>query len=176
MDKKKLIAPITLALVLGIGAISGCVSTGEGQGIEMLEEMTDLEYSKWKMYLQLGVKIGANRLLEEGLVTAEDLELAAVALETLRDQNFMPGVESAVSQALADAGMTNDEVTFLLVVMEQELKARGALDWINPETGILELSPRTKELLTVIANALRAAGTVTSGEVVEHKLLSDEVK
>jgi len=174
MDKKKLIAPVMLALMLGVGAISGCIGTEEGQSIEALEEMTDLEYSRWKLYLQLGVKIGANRLLEEQLVTADDLELAAVALETLRDQDFMPGTQSLIRDALADAGMTSDEIAFLLVIVEQELIARGALDWINPETNVVELSPRTEELLTVIANSLRSAMAVSSTEMRQGEELETE--
>ena len=57
------------------------------------------------------------------------------------------------------------------MIVEQELISRGALDWINPETGLIEWSPRTKEMLTIVANALRSAATVTNDEVEQGKQL-----
>lgn len=159
MKKKKWLTSAMLVLVLAGGSISGCTSTnGSGeQSIEALEAMTDLEFNKWKLYVQLGVKIGANRLLAEEIATESELELAATVLETLRDQTIIPGTTSAISGALESAGLTNDEVQLLLLIVEQELVSRGALDWISPETGTIALSPRTKELLTVLAEALRTA-------------------
>lgn len=171
MSKKKWIAPLVLAIMLGGASLSGCVSTDGGKGIQALEQMSELDFSKWKLYIQLGVKIGANRLLEEQAVSAEDLELAATAIETARDQTAVPGTKSFIKDALAEAGLKNDEIELLLVIVEQELIARGALDWINPETGLVEWSPRTKEMLTIVANALRSATAVTAVEVEQGKQL-----
>jgi hypothetical protein len=93
--KMKKFVPILLMLALFSGAISGCMSTSDGeQGIEALEAMTDVEYNKWKLYLQLGTKIGANRLLASETVTEGELELVATTLETVRDQSIVPGTTS----------------------------------------------------------------------------------
>ena len=173
---KKWITPLALVAVLGAASLSGCVSTDGGKGVQALEQMSELDYNKWKLYIQLGVKIGANRLLEEGTVTAGQLEIAATALETVRDQTGIPGTKSFVKDALADAGLNNDEIELLLVIVEQELIARGALDWINPETGVIEWSPRTKDLLTLVAGSLRSAATVTEQEKSQGTQLEAEFK
>jgi len=161
---KNLICVLAIASVLSLGSIVSCTSTGNGDGIKPLEQMTELEYSKWKLYIQLGVKIGANRLIEEGVVTTQQLGIAAAAIDGLRDQAVTGGAKSLIVPALEKAGFKNDEVQFILLIAEQELIARGALDWINPQTNLLELSPRTKEMLGIIADALRSAGTVTPSE------------
>lgn len=176
MDRKKWIAPAVLVLALAGGSISGCMTTNDGeQGIEALEGMTDLEFNKWKLYVSLGTKIGANRLLAEGLVTEEELDIAATAIETARDQSVVPGSTAIITPALQEAGLTNDEVQLLLLIVEQELMSRGALDWIDPETGLVAFSPRTKELLTAVADALRAAETITDNEVEKGRLIEVEV-
>lgn len=155
-----------IVLVSCIALSSGLVScaTTNGNGVKPLEEMTELEYSKWKLYIQLGVKIGANRLLQEGIVTQDQLGIAAAAIDGIQGEPVTGGIKSLIVPALRKAGFENDEVEFILLIAEQELLARGALDWLNPETNILELSPRTKEVLTIVANALRTAGTVTPTE------------
>jgi hypothetical protein len=158
----KLSVILAFVAVLGIG-FTGCVSSG-GNSVKPLEQMTELEYSKWKLYIQLGVKIGANRLVEEGVVTTEQLGIAAAIIDGLRDQPVAGAGKSLIVPALQKAGFNNDEVEFILLVAEQELMARGALDWLNPETNILELSPRAKEVLALIADALRTAGKVTENE------------
>lgn len=176
MKRKKWIAPAVLVLALAGGAISGCMTTSDGeQGIEALEGMTDLEFNKWKLYITLGTKIGANRLLAEEAVTAEELEIAATALETVCDQSVVPGATQIITPALEEAGLTNDEVQLLLLIVEQELLSRGALEWIDPETGLVALSPRTKELLTAVSDSLRSAAALSEQEVEQGMQAEDAV-
>jgi len=174
MNRSKYIGPAVLALILAGGALSGCASTDSGQGIEAIEQMSELDYNRWSLYVQLGVKIGANRLLEEGVVTEDELEITAVALETIRDQDFVPAGSSLVQTALQDVGLTSDEIELLLLIVEQELTARGALDWVNPDTGMVELSDRTEALLTMVADALRSATLVTDTESEQGQVLEAE--
>jgi len=163
---KKWIGSLALIAVLAAAPLSGgCVSSGNGQGVQTIEQMSELDFNKWKLYIQLGVKIGANRALAEGTVTVKELEIAATAIETVRDQSGIPGTQSFIKDALKKAGFKNDEIELLLVIVEQELIARGALGWLNPTTGVVEWSPRTKDLLTLVAGSLRAATTVTEQEV-----------
>lgn len=159
------------ALVLSVASMTACTSTGNGNGIRPLEQMSELEYSKWKLYIQLGVKIGATRALTEGVITRDQLDLAAVAIESIKGTPIEGGAKSLIMPALQKAGFTNDEVELVLLVAEQELIARGALNWINPQTNVLELSPRTQEMLTVIADALRMAGNVTAKEKAQSEEL-----
>lgn len=156
---------LVVLLLCGAAAIGtqACVTTGDGQGVEALEAMSETEFAKWKLYIQLGVKIGANRLLEEGVVSADELEIAATAIETVRDQNLQPGATSFIQDALKDNGLTNDEVEFVLLVVEQEILARSGLEF-NPDTGLVTLTLRTKDVLTVVAEALRSATLVTDEE------------
>lgn len=159
---KKMIMMLVFTGVLFVGGVS-CTTTG-GNGLKPLEEMTELEFSKWKLYVQLGVKIGASRLLQEGVVTQEQLGIAAAAIDGIKGQPVAGGMKSLIVPALRKAGFANDEVEFILLVAEQELLARGAFDWINPVTNVFELSPRTIEMLTIIADALRTASIVTPEE------------
>lgn len=162
---KKMVLVLVAACMLSVASMTACISSGNGNGIKPLEQMTELEYSKWKLYIQLGVKIGANRLLEEGTITKEQLNVAAGAIEAIAGQPVEAGAKSLIIPALEKAGFKGDEVEFVLLVAEQELLARGALNyWTNPANGVLELSPRTQDMLSVIANALRSAGTVTQTE------------
>lgn len=176
MERKKWIAPAVIVLALAGGAISGCLSTGDGeQGIEALESMTDLEFNKLTLYVTLGTKIAANRALAEGAVTEEELDLAATALETVRDSSVVPGATSIITPALEEAGLTNDEVQLLLLIVEQELLSRGALEWLDPATGLVAFSPRTKSLLTSVADSLRAAALLTEEEAQQGIELEAEL-
>lgn len=164
---------LVLALFCGTVSTSSCISSGNGQGIESLEQMTDVEFTQFQSYIRLGVKIGGTRLLEEGLVTKVELGVTATALETLRDQTIDPGVSHLINDALIKAGLTNDEIELLLLIVQQELESRGAFKWLNPTTGVIELSPRTKQLLTTVSAALRAVGNdpVTTEDNTEGQKL-----
>ena len=163
MGRKKWITIGVLAAVLSAGAVSGCLATGDG-GIQAIEQMSDSDYAKWRLYVTLGVKIGANRLLGEGMVSVDELELIASTLEALRDQSFMQGGQSFILPALREAGLTNDEITLVMLILEQELLEHGALSWIDSDTGLIALSPRTKEVLTDVVVALRSAAVITPAE------------
>lgn len=161
MVNKQIFAILGILSVIAIGSCIACQSNGS---IKPLEEMTELEYSKWKLYIQLGVKIGANRLLKEQVVTTGELGTAAAVIDGIKGEPVTGGIKSLIMPALAKAGFQNDEVEFVLLIAEQELLARGALDWINPETNVLELSPRTVEVLGIISASLRSASVVTEEE------------
>jgi len=166
MNKFWIAPAIAGILLMGNAA---CVTTGDGQGIEAVEQMNDLDFSRWQLYIQLGVKIAANRALEEGLVTEEELDLAATALETATTQSLAPGTGTLIGPLLSDSGLNNDELTLILLIVENELLARGALDWINPDTGVMGLSPRTQIILNTAAGSLRAASVVTETEKLQYQ-------
>lgn len=152
----------------------GCVSTGEGSGVELIEQMDEQEYNKWKLYISLSTKIAANQLVESGLVSQDDLDLAAAVVEATKESQIVPGATSLIEPKLQELGLTNDEVALLLLVLEQELLARGMLEWVDPLTGVVSLSPRTKELLGIIAESLRTASGVTEEETETGKTLNAE--
>jgi hypothetical protein len=79
---------------------------------------------------------------------------------------------SLIAPALRRAGLSNDELELVLLIAEQELAARGALNWVNPVTNVLELSPRSKEVLHIVARSLRAASVVTPKEKSESEFMN----
>ena len=170
MKKVLLISAICATLMLA--SLSCKTSDGQG-GLQTIEQMAETDFNQWKLYIQLGVKIGANRLLQEEVVSREELATAATAIEAVRDQAIIPGATSFIIPALEKAGLTNDEIVLLLLVVEEELKERGALAWIDPLTGTIALSPRTKDLLTIVANALRPT-VVFASEVQEAQMLEKQ--
>lgn len=165
MNRKKWIAPAVLVLALAGGAISGCITTDNGQGIEVIENMSEKQYNKWRLYLQLSAKIGANRALSEGVVTEEDLGLIAEAIRQAANDPVVPGASSILLPILEDFGLSQDEAGLILLIVEQELLSRGALEWVDPETGTIGFSPRTKELLNTIADAIDSAAVLSEEEI-----------
>lgn len=166
MNWKK-IATLGIVGVLAIGAISGagCVSTGGEHGIEALEQMSDLEYNNWKLYISLGVKVGARRLLDEGIVSITDLTVASTVVDSVATSPIVPGATSLLEKPLEDAGFTNDEAKLVLLIVEQELLARGGLSGVlDPETGVFKLAPRTQEVLQLVASSLRSVTEITPEE------------
>lgn len=159
MNKKILTAILVPMLLIGLGFMgsqAGCITTSEGeQGFESIEQMSDAEFAKWKLYITLGVKVGANRLLQEGIVGVDQIEKAATVLDLAINSPVTAGVTSFISEALEKAGLTTDEVSLLLIIVEQELFARGGLEYLD-ENGVLSLAPRTKDLLNDVVAALKS--------------------
>jgi len=162
IERKKLIVPAVLAAVLGIGiatsALSGCVSTGSGQGVELIENMSEPNFIKWRLYISLTTKVVASRLADEGLVSREELGLAAQALKLVRDGSVPPDLSagSLLKPALEKVGLKDSEIELALLVIEQELLQRVPLI-IDPGTGLVQLSDRTKSVLNEMVNSLEAA-------------------
>lgn len=142
--------------------------------MQQLEQMQQREYENWKLYIQLGVKVTANRLLEEGSVTADELNLVANVVDSVATSPVVPGATALITPALEKAGLTSDEIRLVIAIVEQELLARGALEWLDPTTGVVSLSPRTKEILGLVAGSLRSAASVNRAEVQEAQFLETE--
>jgi len=141
---------LLMVSILLFGGVA-CSTTG----IPTLEQMSEADYSQWKLYIQLGVKIGTERLVQDHKVTQDELNVAAAAIDAIKGQSVLDNATSLITPALEKAGFHNDEVKLLLLVAENELISHGALHWMNPQTNVLELSPRTKEVLSIISSTLR---------------------
>lgn len=181
--KKTWIFPTVLVAALGISlataSLSGCVSTGDGQGVVMLEEMTQPQFNKWRLYIGLSTKVIASRLVSEGLVTPEELAKAAEALTIVRDGLATPegSATSLLLPALEKVGLKGSEIELALLVIEQEILQRGVIPFLDPVTGTYTFSPRTKDLLDSMINSLNAAATspVTPGEGEQASKLQSEL-
>jgi hypothetical protein len=155
---------IAIGLLLSLVAFGGvsCVSTGENEhGVVVIEEMSDQDFNKWKLYLQLGVKIGMNRLIVNETISVEDAELVAETLKDVATNPVIGGVENLLTEALKNNGFTNDEALLVILIVEQEILARNGFDLGIGGT----LSPRTQDLLLTISNAVRDATIVTDEEL-----------
>lgn len=183
IERKKLIVPAVLAAVLGIGiatsSLSGCVSTGGGQGIVLIENMSEAQFTKWRLYISLSTKVIASRLADEGLVSREELGLAAKALELVRDGAVPPDLStsSLLRPALEQVGLKDSEIELALLVIEQEVLQRGVVPFTDPVSGLVSLSPRTKSVLNEMANSLKAAAVepATSAEGQQAVELQSEL-
>jgi hypothetical protein len=147
-------------------ALSGCVSTGGEQGLETLETMSEADYQRLKLYSTLGVKIAANRLVQEGTVSAEDLTLAADLIESIKSTPVQGGAELLIEDILVDSGLNSTEVEALLQIVVFELQARGLFDNLGAG-GLVQLSPRTSDFIDAMVEAVSSAGVVTQQEFEE---------
>lgn len=163
--KLKLLGMMLLAATVSIMS-PACVAVGDdGPQVITLEEMADEDYARWQLYVTLGVKIGASRLLEEGMIDQIDLTIAATVLEAIAGDGVLKGTtDSFIIKSLQEAGLRSDELELVLLIVEQELLAKNALGPIDPTTGMSPLSPRTQEMLRLVASSLRSASVVTDEE------------
>jgi len=162
--KKQWLAALGLVSVLGLAPMTGCTTTPDGQGLEFIESYDEQEFFKFKTYMRLSVKVAVNRLLTEGVVTQEEVLMVADIVEQAIETPVVAGATSILEPILEAQGLTNDEIALIVLIAEQELISRGALDWLDPVTGRVGLSPRTKELLGDVVEGLRTAQAITLEE------------
>ena len=162
---KKILLVIGLAaLPLVPVAISGCTTTQDGEhGLKKLEEMSETDYQRLRLYSTLGVKIAANRLVQEGVVSADDLSKAVTALQAISSTPVLGGAELFVSDLLAKNGLTGVEIESLVELVVFELQARGVLDILGPD-GTVALSARTQDFLDALIEAVGSAAVITQEE------------
>jgi hypothetical protein len=146
-------------------ALSGCTTTSEGEhGFKRLEDMSEADYQRLKLYSTLGVKITANRLVQEGVVSAEELQTVATALAAIKTTPITGGAELFISDLLAKSGLTTVESQSLLELVVFELQARGVLSYLN-DTGTIALTPRTENFIDALIDAVKTATVVTPEEL-----------
>lgn len=138
---------------------SACITTEDGKVIA-LDSMSQADYDKWRLYVSLGVKIGTNRLVHDGVIDRAKLEQVADRIEETVKNPVLPGTKSLLRPILEDTGLLEDEITLVLLVAENEIIGSGGL---NDYT--IVLSPRAKEVYLLIAGALRASEVVTEEEL-----------
>lgn len=162
---RKLLIIGLIALPVVPVALSGCTTTQDGEhGLKRLEEMSQSEYDRLKLYSTLGVKIAANRLVQEGVVSAEELLAAATALEAIKTTPVLGGPELFISDLLTNSGLTSTEAQALLELVVFELRDRGVLDVLNLD-GTIQMAPRTSDFVDALIAAVKTAAVVTPEEL-----------
>lgn len=166
---------LNVLLVLGLVALpvtgialSGCVATDGEQGLQTLEQMSEIDYRRLKLYSTLGVKIAAHRLVAEGTVSAEDLVTAADLLSSIKSTPILGGAEFLIEELLASGGLDSVEVEALVQIVVFELQARGVFDLLALD-GTIVLAPRTEDFIDSLIAAVRSAGVVSAGELEEAR-------
>lgn len=154
------------ALLGGTGLITSCSSTSQGNGFVAVEKLSEQDFNKWKLYVELGVKIGANRLLEEGVVKKDELTKIADSIDLVLTQPATSVGELLLSKALLNSGVSSDEIKLIVLIAESEIVNRNGYVYVNTD-GIVNLTPRTRDLLMAVSHALRVAGKapVTNAEI-----------
>jgi hypothetical protein len=155
------ISEIIFCLTVAISSftLTSCPSTGQGAGLTAIENLSEQDFNKWKLYVQLGVKIGANRLVEENKTSQEELVKIADCLDMILSQPLSVIGQNLLQKALQDSGIKNDELALILAIAENEILARSGYVYTT-EDGLVNLTPRTRDLLLGVSNALRMAGKV----------------
>jgi len=170
MERKYLGLLIALGLValpLAGASISGCTTLPGGeQGLESLEAMSEAEFKRTMLWSSLGVKIAANRLIKEGVVSVDDLETAADLLDAVKTTPVVGGAELFVADLLDDSGLTSVEIEALVELVVFELDARGVFDNLSV-LGTVELGERTEEFIDTLIGAVRDAAEVSQEELSE---------
>lgn len=150
-------------------ALSGCTTTQDGEyGLKRLEEMSESDYQRLKLYSTLGVKIAANRLVQEGIMSVEELQSVANALTAIKSTPVLGGAELFISDLLTNSGLTSVEAQSLVEIVVFELQARGVLSHLN-EAGAIALTARTGDFIDGLIEAVRTAAVVTAEELHSAK-------
>lgn len=177
-NRKRLITFGLLAL-LAIPAMSGCVLTGTGQGIENIEEMEEADYQRFRMYLRLSVKILAERLLVEEVVTSDELDNVATVIALAGHAPITGAIDSLIADTLTDSGFTGSEIMLIAVLIDDQLFGEGRFGTFVSPDGTLFLSDRTAELLLDVGISIAEVSvgkSVTDAETQQHKNLSTQFR
>ena len=81
---------------------SACVGAGASQKIE---EMSETDFNKFALYVELGTKIGFSRLIDENVVSVSEATLLADGLDTLAKGPVTVVGESVIRDFLEKNGI-----------------------------------------------------------------------
>lgn len=154
---------LLLCTVLLMPLTQSCIGPGNAP-VKPFEEMSQTDYDKWKLYVELGVRIAAHRTVQQGIVTTEQLNSLATSIEIVVNEPVTTFGESVLEKALQNSGLSNDEIRLVVLIAENEIMSRGGYHVIT-DGGLIKLSPRTKEILLTVVSALKTpvSAPVTNG-------------
>lgn len=159
---------LALSLMLPLcGGIQSCILTPDGGGFETIENMTEVQFNRWILGLQLTTLLSARTAINNNWTTQEDLNVAASVIDAIKDQPIILVTEQAFREYLMSIGLTNMEATAIVMLIRNELVNAGILSFMDETTGQLLLTPRTEQILTLLADALRNATVIQQTQVNE---------
>jgi hypothetical protein len=151
-----------LAVVFVFGP--GCVSTGNGDGVELIENMDQDRFDNVLGYIETGVRVAATQLLQRTDVSAEILTAVANALEDTANKDAVTVVGGILSdvadRVLTEFNVPGEAIVAGLRLVEDQVNFGDNLN----EDGSFPLSDRTKELINAVAQGIHdGVDRVTSG-------------
>lgn len=146
-----LLSAATLGGLIFTGSITGCVSVQQN-----LDDMSQLDFNRLKILSSVTVKVLANRMLESGQVSTEDINQAINVLSAVSSTPIIGSANDFVQSLLGQFGVSSLEVQSLVELVVFELDARGILRNLMPD-GTIAFSPRALELRDALILALQSA-------------------
>lgn len=147
-------------IVLGVLVLitSGCPTVGTA-----LEDATEQEFQLAKTNSALAAQVTAWRLLEAEVLDVQELGLVSAVVRGIAEGVSQPTLGGPITDALADAGLTEMEIILAFRMLESFLISSNFVQFSID--GALKLTPRTKQLLLAMAVAIEQAATITPEEV-----------
>jgi hypothetical protein len=156
---------IGLLSIMAIGGtflasnLAGCAIFSGEHGIKSIEEMSDEDFAYTKLLASSAIKIAATRMLDEGVVSPDDVGLAVFVLESITTTPVVGTATELVTDLLRNSGLNSVEIEALLEIVVFRLESRGVLENLSEE-GLIVLTPRTQEFLDTLIQALSDSNRV----------------
>ena len=152
-------------LVVGSLEVTGCMSNPDGeQGIEYIEDMTDVEFNRFMVRASLGLQLGVELYLDSNPDDLQHILDIADLLEDVATRPISDLTSDVLTDAVGESGLTETQATLAVLLLEDLLREVGGLDPVMNADGTFSLSPRTQTLLVTVATALRTGEPVSFEE------------
>lgn len=151
--RKSIVALFLVSVLAGIlfASFAGCGAPGASPTTpEQLEALDDPGYQRFESRLVDRVSVGLGIALERGAIDQDDQLLIAGLLESIANGRIEPVPGGPISAVLEDAGLTDNEVRGVFLLVEDALAAAGV------DFG-LGIGPRTRQLLLALGDAVVSA-------------------
>jgi hypothetical protein len=151
-----LVLAIIAALLYGALQCGSCVSTQ--QAAQQLDAMSEPDFEAFKRDVAAHVEIGIGLALDRQAIDADDQLAIAKVLDTLAGGTVSLGDIEPLATALADAGLRQNEIRAVFLLVEDALR-RAGVRFSVPMTA------RCAEVLRAVSEAvLIAQPSPTRGE------------
>lgn len=144
--RRILFTALALAGGFFMGAVLGGCSSAPVE-VAHIDEMTQGEFDALVADVTEPIPIELGIAIDHGKVDANDLVEVASVIEAIASAELKPTAGDPITQALKDAGFTNNEVLAVFYVVEKTLDRHGIK--LGPIFG-----ERTQALLHAIADAV----------------------
>ncbi len=151
-----LAAFLSFGVTLAVIGTPGCaLFTGGAKSLPDFEALPQAEFDAVSANTALIAKVGAARLIREGTVQATTIKAVADALELAAGDPLTLGGPSLITDALRNAGFSDDEVLLTFAFAEAALRQYANLGAVGSPLG-----PHARAMLIAVALSLRGSAEV----------------